>query len=179
VTLIWNYTSKTDKICSSLPPAYSMQFRSKQILHTCIIRRSSDPKIVQSNATSSGAVAPLVHKFTSMKKHFRHGTNQICHWKPFVMNLWRFCNRHRKRVTFDAPRRIRQFHHKIALFPWRTHFRHVTARLLWLKKIITNFVMKVTATWGRACWKLTWLGATLTADVAWFHAGHWHGSVSC
>jgi hypothetical protein len=56
-------------------------------------------------------------------------------------------------------------------------FRHITARLLWLVNIVTNFVMEVTATWRRACWQLSWLGAMLASDVAWCHAGCWRRSV--
>jgi hypothetical protein len=39
------------------------------------------------------------------------------------------------------------------------------------KKVVTYFLMKVTTMWRRARWLLTWLGATLAADVARFHAG--------
>jgi hypothetical protein len=111
--------------------------------------------------------------FTSRTKHFRHGTSQIRHRKPSVTNLWRFWDRHRKRITFVAPLQISHFSHRTTPFQWWTHFRHVTACRLWLR----TFVMEVTATWCRACWQLTWLSAMLDADVVSFHVGRWRGDV--
>jgi hypothetical protein len=68
---------------------------------------------------------------------------------------------------------------KLLLFDDKHIFRHVTARLLWLVNIVTNFVMKVTTIWRRACWQLMWLSAMLATDVVHCHTGCWRGSVPC